>query len=85
MQEFGTSLYFSFLNTEENWPKFSQIMKELYRTVLELGGSISGANCIGLVNAPFIRDELGPALDVMKLIKKSLDPENIMNPGKMGV
>jgi D-lactate dehydrogenase (cytochrome) len=31
----------------------------------------------------YLADEHGAALDVMKTIKRALDPENLMNPGKM--
>jgi D-lactate dehydrogenase (cytochrome) len=31
----------------------------------------------------FLERELGAAVDVMRTIKKSLDPDNIMNPGKI--
>ena len=39
----------------------------------------------GLARAPYIEKQLGPALDVMRTIKDALDPNNILNPGKMGL
>jgi len=61
-------------------------VEELFRTVLDLGGTISGEHGIGIAKSPFFRWEIGPeAFDVMWKIKKALDPNNILNPGKMFV
>jgi FAD/FMN-containing dehydrogenase len=40
---------------------------------------------VGLVRAKWLKEELGEAYNVLKRIKKTLDPNNIMNPGKMGL
>ena len=37
-----------------------------------------------MAKSPYIKKELGATLEVMKQIKKALDPNNILNPGKMG-
>lgn len=60
------------------------VLHEIFRTATELGGSISGEHGIGTAKAPFIGMELDRAtLDTMRTIKRALDPNNIMNPGKM--
>jgi glycolate oxidase len=59
-------------------------VKEIFEAVLRLGGSISGEHGIGLSKAAYLPMELGPdALGVMKKIKQTLDPNNILNPGKI--
>jgi glycolate oxidase len=61
-------------------------VEELFRTVLRLGGTLSGEHGIGIAKSPFLPWEIGPeALETMWKIKRALDPLNILNPGKMFV
>ena len=54
------------------------------RTALELGGTLTGEHGIGMSKARFFPLEHGPtAIKVMKAIKAALDPNGILNPGKM--
>ena len=50
---------------------------------LKSKGSISHHHGIGISRARWMRDEHGPVLDLMKKIKSVLDPNGIMNPGKL--
>jgi alkyldihydroxyacetonephosphate synthase len=50
---------------------------------LKADGAISHHHGIGISRARWMRDEHGPVLDLMKKIKFTLDPNNIMNPGKL--
>ncbi|MCX7823421.1 MAG: FAD-binding protein [Syntrophobacterales bacterium] len=60
--------------------------ESLFQAVIELRGSISGEHGIGLAKSPFIRWEISPeTLETMWRIKCSLDPYNILNPGKIFV
>ena len=57
---------------------------ELFKAAVELGGTLSGEHGIGTMKAPYLRLEIGEAgYDVMMKIKKALDPNNILNPGKI--
>ena len=50
---------------------------------LELDGTVSGEHGIGIGKMQYMAEEHGDALQIMLDIKKTLDPQNIMNPGKM--
>ena len=64
--------------------KAHEAIREIFRAALDLGGTMSGEHGIGLTKAPYITMELSPdQLIAMKAIKKALDPNNILNPGKM--
>ena len=73
------------LNSEEELNKMRKAVYEIQMTALKLGGTITGEHGVGLTRANFMEMEHGKAFEVMKLIKKTLDPNNIMNPYKMGL
>jgi D-lactate dehydrogenase (cytochrome) len=50
---------------------------------LAMGGTSSGEHGVGLGKMKYLEAEHGPALEVMRTIKRALDPDNRMNPGKM--
>ncbi|MDR0497759.1 MAG: FAD-binding protein [Treponema sp.] len=57
---------------------------ELYALVKEAGGKISGEHGIGIKRRDFFQNLVDPGeLELMKLLKKAWDPNNIMNPGKI--
>jgi D-lactate dehydrogenase (cytochrome) len=53
------------------------------RRAIEMGGTCSGEHGIGLHKIVHLRTEHGAAVEVMKTIKRALDPAGIMNPGKL--
>lgn len=60
--------------------------KELFEKVIDLGGTLTGEHGIGLAKAPFMHLEHDDiSMDVMRSIKRLFDPNNILNPGKMGL
>ena len=59
-------------------------IEEVFRAALDLGGTMSGEHGVGLAKQPYIPLELKPEqIAAMQAVKKALDPNNILNPGKM--
>lgn len=59
---------------------------DLFRLAIDLEGTLTGEHGIGLSKAPFMTLEHDPvAMEVMQTIKKTFDPNNILNPGKMAL
>ncbi len=57
---------------------------EIFQAALELGGTLSGEHGVGIMKAPYMQAEFGvQGLAYMRRIKQSLDPNNILNPGKI--
>jgi glycolate oxidase len=57
---------------------------ELMQGVVSMGGAISGEHGIGLAKSPFLGVQHGQAeIAAMKAVKNALDPNGIMNPGKV--
>lgn len=48
-----------------------------------MDGTCTGEHGVGLGKKKYLRQELGDAVDVMIVLKQALDPQNIMNPGKI--
>ena len=55
----------------------------LVMRALAMDGTSTGEHGIGLGKQKFMRAEHGEAVDVMRQIKQALDPQNLMNPGKI--
>ncbi len=55
----------------------------LHELALEVGGSTTGEHGTGAVRARYMRAEHGAAFDVMRELKRALDPKGILNPGKI--
>jgi len=64
-------------------PKAKAINARLVTRALAMGGTCSGEHGVGIGKMEYLADEHGESLEVMKAIKRALDPENRMNPGKM--
>ena len=61
-----------------------QLNHQLVARALRLGGTCTGEHGVGLHKMGFLVDEAGAgAVDMMRTIKRALDPKNIMNPGKI--
>lgn len=67
-----------------NNPFIQAILYDLFQYIYSLGGTISGEHGIGLIQQPYLPIVFTKAnLEIQKNIKKSIDPNNIMNPGKV--
>jgi glycolate oxidase len=66
--------------------RVGQAVDEIFRLTCDLGGTLTGEHGIGLAKAPYMTLEHDPvALQVMRSLKTLLDPNNILNPGKMNL
>ncbi len=63
-----------------------EAIKEIFKTVVDMGGTLSGEHGIGLSKAEFMNIAFTPQeLQLFRDLKKAFDPNNILNPGKMGL
>lgn len=59
------------------------ISRKLVELALSMGGTATGEHGVGLGKKPYMQAEHGPALDLMRRLKRAVDPSGIMNPGKI--
>ncbi|MCL6573495.1 MAG: glycolate oxidase subunit GlcD [Bacillus sp. (in: Bacteria)] len=68
----------------EEMERVEMAFAEIFEKAVELGGTITGEHGVGVMKAPYLELKLGKeGIAVMKAIKQGLDPNNIMNPGKV--
>jgi glycolate oxidase len=66
------------------WEKVEQMVEEIFRVALDLGGTLSGEHGIGTFKLPYMHEALGQAsINIQWRVKQALDPQNILNPGKV--
>jgi D-lactate dehydrogenase (cytochrome) len=71
-------------NKPEAYAEAEHLNERLVKRALEMGGTITGEHGVGMGKKKYMKSEHGAgALSVMHAIKRALDPENLMNPGKM--
>jgi glycolate oxidase len=66
--------------------RVEEASSELFEKVIELGGTLTGEHGIGLAKARFMgweHDKM--SMEIMRAVKRVFDPNNILNPGKMGL
>jgi glycolate oxidase len=64
--------------------KMKKAAAEIFDVSVRLGGTLSGEHGVGNLKLAFLEKDIGPiSIDVMSSIKRSLDPKNILNPGKV--
>jgi alkyldihydroxyacetonephosphate synthase len=84
----GGCLYFTFagqVEPEDRDRYYRAVWDEGTRAVLAAGGALSHHHGIGLHRSRFVAEALGPAFEVLTATKAALDPNGILNPGKLGL
>jgi glycolate oxidase len=73
-------------NDPEQVHKGHEAIEEIFKLVVDMGGTLSGEHGIGISKAPFMNIAFNDAeLELFRNIKKAFDPNNILNPFKMGL
>jgi len=84
----GACLYFTFAGKSDP-SRIQQTYVEAWdagtRAALAVGCSLSHHHGIGLNRSRFVAEALGGGFDVLQTMKHALDPNGIMNPGKLGL
>ena len=71
-------------NSAEERTKAEAMNHTLVARALSMGGTCTGEHGVGIHKMGFLLDETGTgAVDMMRAIKRALDPKNILNPGKI--
>jgi D-lactate dehydrogenase (cytochrome) len=70
-------------NVPEEMAEAERLDRRLINRALALEGTCTGEHGIGHGKVDFLAAEHGEAISVMHTIKKAIDPDNIMNPGKV--
>lgn len=81
------NLHPTFLTDERDHAEMERVelaMREIFDFALSLGGTITGEHGVGLAKKPFLPKAVGEgSLDLMKQLKRTLDPQGLLNPGKI--
>ena len=81
------NLHPTILTDESNTDEMERVHKavdEIFDVAIKLGGTLSGEHGIGMAKSKYMELEFGKTgVGVMMKIKEALDPDNIMNPGKI--
>jgi glycolate oxidase len=81
------NLHPTFLTDERNLQEMERVehaMKEIFDYALKLGGTITGEHGVGIAKKKFLAGALGDnSLELMRQLKRALDPHGILNPGKI--
>lgn len=68
----------------EQWETVEKMVAEIFEAALAVGGALSGEHGVGVLKRPYLERALGTvSVEVQQRIKQSLDPLNILNPGKI--
>ena len=67
----------------EELARAKEVNKRLVRRAIAMEGTCTGEHGVGMGKMDSLAEEAGPAIEVMAAIKRTLDPANILNPGKI--
>jgi glycolate oxidase len=69
---------------QKEWERVEAAIAAIFDRALDLGGTLSGEHGTGIAKSCYLEKETSPATILYsKKIKQSLDPNNILNPGKI--
>ncbi|MGV9170232.1 MAG: FAD-linked oxidase C-terminal domain-containing protein, partial [Promethearchaeia archaeon] len=89
MYENGGSIYMIFFSSQPDaetaWNTYEKIWDDGVDACLTNGGTMSHQHGVGTLRSTYVEDELESGFGVLKKIKDELDPNGIMNPGKLGL
>ena len=69
-------------NVPEELTRAKQLASDVNRVALSFGGTVTGEHGVGTGKKKYMAEEHGAAYALMATLKRAVDPENIMNPGK---
>ena len=69
-------------NDPEELTKAKQLASDVNRVALSFGGTVTGEHGVGTGKKKYMAEEHGAAYALMATLKRAVDPDNIMNPGK---
>ena len=82
----GTNLYFIFLSRKKDLNEYINFHRSIIDIIVDSGGTPSHHHGIGRMMRPWIEKHLGTRqMDVLRCLKNHFDPNNIMNPGVIGL
>jgi alkyldihydroxyacetonephosphate synthase len=85
----GCSIYFTFITSAANIDKTEAAHRAVWDAAVgachRVGATLSHHHGIGFTKARFMPDEHGAAMQLFQAFKKEMDPNGILNPGKMGL
>lgn len=85
----GTSLYLILLGEEADAAAAEERLREIWDTAMRVclrhGAAIAHHHGVGLARLPYLREALGQSMAVLERVKSALDPDGILNPGKLGL
>jgi glycolate oxidase len=73
------------VRNKSHWTKIDAVAKELITVALDVGGTLTTEHGIGFSKSTYMKLELGTSFAIIKNIKNVIDPNNILNPGVMGI
>ena len=71
-------------NNTDEMERMHKAVDEIFAAALSFGGTLSGEHGIGMAKMKYLKDEIGESgVELMRSLKAALDPDCILNPGKM--
>jgi alkyldihydroxyacetonephosphate synthase len=83
----GANIYFTFVVAEKDPTRAVAVYDRVWAMTMahtrRVGGTVAHHHGIGRVRKPWLREELGSALELLRQVKRAIDPDGIMNPGAL--